>query len=52
MIDTKRGYVGICNGPALGTIRVWSGVVKEQRVYGGRLNIQCAFFVKAESSGY
>ena len=37
----------------LGTARVWSSVVKpEQRVYGGRLNVQCAFLVKAESSGH
>ena len=41
---------------ALGTARVWSCAGKEQRVYGGRLNVLsvcvCAFLVKAESGGY
>ena len=39
---------------ALGTARVWSVVVKEQRVYGGRLKftLMCTFLVKAESGGY
>ena len=39
---------------ALGTARVWSGVVKEQRVQGGRLKftLMCTFLVKAESGGY
>ena len=32
---------------ALGAARV-----KEQRVYGGRLNVQCVFLVQAESGGY
>ena len=30
-VDTKRGYVGMCNGYSA----VWSGVVQEQHVYGG-----------------
>ena len=39
---------------ALGTARVWNIVVKEQRVYGGRLKftLMCTFLVKAESGGY
>ena len=38
---------------ALGTARVWNVVVKEQRVYGGRLKftLMCTFLVKAESGG-
>ena len=36
----------------LGTARVWSRAVKEQRVYGGRLNVQRGFLVKAESGVY
>ena len=38
----------------LGTARVWSVVVKEQCVYGGRLKftLMCTFLVKAESGGY
>ena len=34
-VDTKRGYVHGCVQRALGTARVWSGVVQEQHVYGG-----------------
>ena len=50
----KRGYVGMCNGRSVYTARVWSVVVKEQRVYGGRLKftLVCTFLVKAESGGY
>ena len=49
-VDAKRGYVQ----RALGTARVWDVVVKEQRVYGGRLKftLMCKFLVKAESGGY
>ena len=38
---------------ALGTARVWNVVVKEKRVYGGRLkfSLMCTFLVKAESGG-
>ena len=41
-VPTKRGYVGIYVQRALGTARVWSGVVQEQHVYGGGLKLYTA----------
>ena len=49
-VDTKRGYVGMCNGHS--AQQVWNAVVKEQRVYGGGHALMCTFLVKAESGGY
>ena len=46
VVDTKHGYMSMQQ--ALGTVRVWSGIVKEQHFYGAG----CAFLVKAESGGY
>ena len=37
---------------ALGTARVWSRAVKEQHVYGGRLNVQCVDFSRKLRGGY
>ena len=53
-VDTKRGYICGYVQRALGTARVWNDVVKEQRVYGGRLKfiLMCTFLVKAESGDY
>ena len=50
VVDTKLGCVYM--QWALGIARVWSGDVKEWHVYGGRLNVQCRFLVKAESGGH
>ena len=38
-VDTKRGYICGYVQRALGTARVWSGVVQEQHVYGGGLKL-------------
>ena len=49
VVDTKRGYVGMCNrclaqqGMALS---------KNSVFMGGRLNVRCGFLVKAESGIY
>ena len=52
VVDTNYRYVGMCKGRSAKT-RVWSSIVKEQRIYRGRLNVhtQCRFLEKAES-GY
>ena len=52
-----RLQTGICGyvQRALGTVRVWNVVVKEQRVHGESLlkcTLMCTFLVKAESGGY
>ena len=46
-VDAKRGYVGMCNRvqQALGTARVWSGVVQEQHVYGGGQKLYTAIIL-------
>ena len=50
-VDTKHGYVGMCNRRSA---QQESGVAlsKNGVFTGGRLNIQCALLVKAESGGY
>ena len=40
-VDAKRGYVQL----ALGTARVWSGVVQKQHVYGGGQNLYTAIIL-------
>ena len=41
-VDTKRGYVGMCNGRSAQQESAWSGVVQEQHVYGGGLKFYTA----------
>ena len=53
-VAAVEGYVGMCNGRSAQQESGTSYIVKEQRVYGGRLKftLMCTFLVKAESGGY